>query len=187
MAKKVAQLLFTASLAAVLFWLLSSPFGPVPPLGDFLNPTSGFRANAPTNYQSDDTISLSQSTLSDSVRVAFDKHGIPHIFAQNDRDLYFAQGYITARDRLWQMEFQTLAAAGRLSEILGPRTLEYDRYQRRIGMGYAAEQALDGLLSNPKTAQAVKSYAAGVNAWIEQLDEDDYPLEYKILDYAPEA
>jgi penicillin amidase len=186
MAQKVAQLLFTALLTAALFWVLSIPLGPAPPLGSFLNPSSGFWANAPIQKSSNQSISLPQDALTDTIKVVFDKQQIPHIFAQNDHDLYFVQGYITARDRLWQMEFQTHAAAGRLSEILGTQTIAYDRYQRRIGMVYAAEKALDGLLEHPATAQAVKAYAAGVNAWINQLDEDEYPLEYKILDYEPE-
>src|SRR5699024_12501893 len=107
-----------------------------------------FRSKEQANLQ----ISLPDNALVDSVQIYVDQHQIPHIFAQNNQDLYVAQGYITARDRLWQMEFQTRAAAGRLSEVLGTRTLSMDRYQRHIGMGYAAEQALEGLLSNPKTA-----------------------------------
>ncbi|MCW9707053.1 penicillin acylase family protein [Fodinibius salsisoli] len=186
MTKKVAQLLFTVFSTTALFWLLSTSLGPAPPLGSFLSPSSGFWTNAPVNAPPDKSISLSSDVLSDTVQVVFDDQQIPHIFAQNDRDLYFAQGYITARERLWQMEFQTHAAAGRLSEILGNRTVAFDRYQRRIGMTYAAERALEGMMENPETAQAVKAYAAGVNAWITSLDQREYPLEYKILDYGPE-
>src|SRR5699024_9004664 len=171
---------------AAIFILLSIPIGPAPPLGPFLNPTTGFWANAVTDRHADQKVSLPQGSLSDSVSIYFDEYQIPHIFAQNDRDLYFAQGYITARDRLWQMEFQTRAAGGRLSEVLGTRTLDFDRYQRRIGMTYAAERALKALLDNPQTATAAKSFARGVNAWISQLDPAGYPLEYKILNYAPE-
>ena len=67
---------------------------------------------------------------------------IPHVFAKNDNDLYKAQGYLTAKHRLWQLEFQTHAAAGRLSEILGDVAVNYDRTQRRIGMVYGAEQGV---------------------------------------------
>src|SRR6056297_3002230 len=144
---------FLASLSAtiVIFIVLSISIGPAPPLGPFLNPNTGFWANAVTGDSQSQTISLDSGELRDSVRVYFDEYQIPHIFAQNDHDLYFAQGYITARDRLWQMEFQTYAAAGRLSEFLGPRTVPYDRYQRRIGMGFAAEQALKGINKNENT------------------------------------
>lgn len=187
MAKNLLQLLISAVVTTLFFGLLSVSLGPAPPLGPFLNPATGFWANAvtedPTDHQ---TILLPDNALSDSVNISFDKHNIPHIFAANNRDLYYTQGYITARDRLWQMEMQTHAAAGRLSEILGPQLLEYDRYQRRIGMVYAAEKALKGMMADPKTARALRAYTAGINAWIEQLDRTNYPLEYKILNYAPE-
>ena len=62
------------------------------------------------------TIAVCSTTFSE---IIIDENHIPHIFAKNDNDLCFAQGYITAFDRLWQMEFQTMAAAGRLSEIIG--------------------------------------------------------------------
>ena len=186
MAKKGLQLLICIVITAIIFLLLSISMGSIPPLGPLLNPTGGFWANAVTSSPANQTIHLPEEALSDSVHVYVDEHRIPHIFAQNDNDLYFAQGYITARDRLWQMELQTHAAAGRLSEILGERTLEYDRYQRHIGMGYAAEQALNKMLENPQTKMAVEAYARGVNAWIDQLERAEYPLEYKILDYAPE-
>ncbi|MBN2731320.1 MAG: penicillin acylase family protein [Balneolaceae bacterium] len=185
MAKKIVQLLAAAGATLLLFWALSTSLGPAPPLGPLLNPASGFWASA-NQPEENETITIPGEALSDSVHVYYDKHRIPHIFARNTTDLYFVQGYITARDRLWQMELQTYAAAGRLSEILGERTLAYDRYQRRIGMGYAAEQALASIMSDPQTATAVKAYAAGVNAWIDQLRSAEYPVEYKILDHAPE-
>jgi penicillin amidase len=186
MAKKILQLIAAAGSSLMLFWALSIPLGPAPPLGPLLNPSSGFWANAGEAASVNQTIDIPGDAVSDSVSIYFDKHRIPHIFAANDRDLYFAQGYITARDRLWQMEFQTYAAAGRLSEIIGERTLNYDRYQRRIGMVYAAEKALKEMLEDEATATAVRAYSDGVNAWINQLDPAQYPVEYKVLDYNPE-
>src|SRR5699024_2449480 len=186
MGKRQIQLTITTDITAAFFILLSIPLGPAPPLGPFLNPISGFWANAVTKEQANLQISLPDKALVDSLNIYIEQKQSSEILTQNNQDLYYVQCYITARDRLWQMEFQTRAAAGRLSEVLGTRTLSMDRYQRHIGMGYAAEQALEGLLSNPKTATAVKAYARGVNAWINQLDRADYPVEYKILDYAPE-
>jgi len=186
MSQNRIYLAISALLTAAYFGILSVSWGPVPPAGAFLNPGSGFWANAETDSINEMNAVPKNDFLSDSVSIYFDKYNIPHIFAGDDRDLYFAQGYITARDRLWQMELQTHAAAGRLSEILGPDMVEYDRFQRRIGMGYAAEQALSGIKQNKETLQAVKAYAAGVNAWIEQLEPSEYPLEYKILNYKPE-
>ena len=89
---------------------------------------------------------------------------------------------------MWQLEFQTYAAAGRLSEIFGERALDYDRSERRRGMGFGADQAVAYLEKNDtETLGLIKDYADGVNAYIDQLEPEDYPLEYKLLDYAPEA
>ncbi|MDX1618117.1 MAG: penicillin acylase family protein [Balneolaceae bacterium] len=174
----------------LLFWVLSISLGPAPPMGPFMNPNSGFWANAVTQSAAGSHLRLTLEpdpfSLSGPVRVYYDEYDIPHIFAETDPDLYFAQGYVTARDRLWQMELQTHAAAGRLSEILGPQMLELDRFRRRIGMVYSAERALERVMEDPESAEAVEAYTAGVNAWIDRLDPAQYPLEYKILDYAPE-
>ena len=186
MQKNIIYLLLSVLATAILFWLLSSPLGSAPPLGPFLNPATGFWANTPADQPENSKINIGSEALASEVTVHFDEHGIPHIFAENDRDLYFAQGYITARDRLWQMEFQTHAAAGRLSEIVGEQALDYDRYQRHIGMVYAAENALEGINSDPETKQAVEAYADGINAWIQQLEPAELPLEYKLLNYEPE-
>lgn len=185
--KKNAGLFFISLLVSIaVFVLLSIPLGPAPALGLFFNPNTGFWANAEATDASSENMVINHAALSDSVHVYFDKLGIPHIFAQNDADLYFAQGYMAARDRLWQMEFQTHAAAGRLSEIVGKRALNYDRYQRRIGMGYAAEQAMSAMMKDSLTSAMVSAYSKGVNAWINRLNQSELPLEYKILDYQPE-
>lgn len=167
-----------------LFYLLHFKQGQIPPLGKFLNPFAGFWQN---NTTRDEILSdLILPELLDTVQVLWDDRRVPHIFARNNHDLYFAQGYLTAADRLWQMEFQTHAAAGRLSEIVGARALEYDRFRRRIGMVYAAENAMKAMRENPATLLAVEAYTNGVNAWIRGLEAKRLPFEYKILDYQPE-
>ena len=89
------------------------------PLGNFLSPQHGFWQNAePTEL--DFSASLHIPGLRDKVEIFFDERLIPHIFAQNDEDLYTAQGYIHAKFRLFQMDLQTRAAAGRASEFAGP-------------------------------------------------------------------
>lgn len=157
-----------------------------PPLGVFLDPFNGFWANAEPKRQPE-KLQLSLKGLKKKVEILIDQRLVPHIFAENDYDLYFAQGYITASQRLWQMEFLTHFAAGRLSEILGERTLEIDRSQRRIGMLASAEANLRNVMKDSLSAQILNAYAAGVNAYIESLEPHKYPLEYKILDYKPEA
>ncbi|KAA5540333.1 penicillin acylase family protein [Adhaeribacter rhizoryzae] len=168
-----------------LVYALNTKFGDVPPVGKFLSPFTGFWQQA----ESKDLAAEEELTLpgiQDNVTILFDKSRIPHVFAQNDQDLYFAQGYLTARDRLWQMEFQTHAAAGRISEIIGSKAIDFDRFQRRMGMVYGAQQSLAGMMAEPTTRTMLQSYTAGVNAYIAQLSPKTYPLEYKLLDYAPE-
>jgi len=157
----------------------------MPPFGKFLDPFHGFWRNAEL---SDDTFGrhLHLQGLEQPVALFYDERQVPHIFAQREHDLYFMQAFVTAKDRLWQMEFQTNAAAGRLSEILGPSLLDYDRHQRRTGMTYAAEQALQELQKDPQMIAILQAYSDGVNAYISTLAPTEFPLEYKILDYAPE-
>ena len=179
------QFIFILLLAitTVFIVLLSRRLGDLPPLGRLLDPVDGFWANArrvplPQSLQSAD--------LKNPVQVYLDANDIPHIVAQNDWDLYWAQGYVTAYHRLWQMEFQITKTAGRLSEVLGEITENLDRRQRRYGLGYAAERMLEHMKKNPTTYQMFQAYSQGINAYIQSLDYADYPLEYKLLDYAPQ-
>ena len=176
----VLSLLLTAGLVFVL----NTKIGKVPPFGKFLNPFGGFWANAEPAEEAEEKLSLPD--LREEVTVLFDDNHVPHIFAQNNHDLYYAQGYLTARDRLWQMELQTLDAAGRTSEIIGEPTLERDRYTRRRGMVPAAKAALQAMMADPTTREVLEAYSGGVNAYIASLSSAEYPIEYKLLDYAPE-
>jgi len=171
-------------IAAAIFWGLDNRHGTVPPAGKLLNPFAGFWQNGTRADRPPGELVL--QGLRGGARVVWDARHVPHIFAANDHDLYFAQGYITARDRLWQMEFQAFYAAGRLAEIIGRPGLESDRFYRRFGMGWAAERAAEAMSRDSKAQDTVKAYADGVNAYIGSLRRKDYPVEYKILDYAPE-
>lgn len=166
--------------------LVSSPIGQIPPLAPLLDPNHGFWQNTLSEDQlAEEEISI--ENLSAPVEVVFDKNLIPHIFAQNELDLYRAQGYVTAQHRLWQMEFQTMAAAGRVSEIVGPIALEVDRMTRRKGLAFGAEVGLKYIEENdPETLRLIEAYADGVNQYISQLSDARLPVEYKILNYRPE-
>ncbi len=180
------SLLLSAAFLALLIVLYSIPFGSVPPVGSFFHPIQGFWANAETN-EIGGSVSLDAEDLQEPVEIYFDERSVPHIFAQNDHDLYFAQGYITARDRLFQMELQIRAAGGMLAEWLGPDLIEYDLNQRRLGMVYGAEKTLEGINNDETMSAVVQAYSDGVNAYIETLQYEDYPLEYKILNVEPSA
>ena len=91
----------------------------LPPIGKFFNPQSGFWANA--RATSTESIISADLELNGEVTVKYDDRLVPHIFADNDHDLYYTQGYITAKHRLWQMDLTARATAGRLSEVLGRR------------------------------------------------------------------
>ena len=180
----IIPLLITVGLA--YFLNRSWNFGaPIPPLGKFLDPFHGFWQNAETGAFKNQAFSI--PGLKQEVTIVYDSVRIPHIFAANDEDLYLSQGYVTASDRLWQMEFQTHAAAGRISEILGPAALDYDRRQRRLGMGYGAQNGLASMEKNPLSKSLVDSYTTGINEYIKTLSYEDFPLEYKLLDYSPES
>ncbi|GAB4337603.1 MAG: hypothetical protein OHK0038_16050 [Flammeovirgaceae bacterium] len=110
----------------------------IPPLGKFLSPFTGFWQNAERTNKSYDK-ELTFNELEGEATVLYDSLLIPHIFAENEKDLYFLQGYVTAQHRLWQMEFQTHAASGRISELVGDIALNLDREMRRKGMIHAAK------------------------------------------------
>ncbi|GAA4280124.1 penicillin acylase family protein [Gaetbulibacter aestuarii] len=166
-----------------IFYALNNPLGSAPVLGAFFNPNQGFWQNDKTTNVSGN---LDLPGLKEPVTVFYDKHLIPHVFAQNDTDLYRSQGYITAQHRLWQMEFQTFASAGRLAEIVGEKAVPFDRMQRRKGLGYGAEKALERIKKDPEILGYLEAYRDGVNRYIQTLNPKDCPIEYKLLGYAPE-
>ena len=155
------------------------------PLGSFLSVQEGVWQNAEATNK-DFNADLKLDGLKGEVNVYFDERLVPHVFATEENDAYFVQGYLHAKFRLWQMEFQTHAAAGRISEIVGSKGLTFDRNQRRIGMVYAAENALAAMEKDPQTLSALNAYTAGINSFIEKLNTSELPIEYKLLGYVPE-
>ncbi len=182
---KYFKLFLSLSITLALIVALNSKIGQIPPFGKFLNPFTGFWQNA-ENVKTWKDEEANLDGLKEEVKVYFDDRLVPHIFAKNDEDLYYMQGYITAKFRLWQMEVQTHNAAGRVSEVAGEKALESDRLQRRIGMQYGAEAAQEYIAKDPESKKLIDAYCKGVNAYIKNLNPKDYPLEYKLLDYSPE-
>jgi penicillin amidase len=109
--------------------------------------------------------------------------GIPTISADNELDAFFGLGWVHAEDRLWQMDFQRRAASGRLSEVLGARTLDIDKFMRTLGFMRVAEASLQQM--SPEMRAVLEAYAAGVNAWIEH-HRGPLPPEFLILGYRPD-
>ena len=122
--------------------------------------------------------------LSAPVTVQRDAHGVPHLRAASLDDLLFAQGFVTAQDRLWQMDALRRHAAGDLAEILGPSLLLHDRLQRTLQIRASADRAILTLPSDQ--LHLLERYAAGVNASID-LQRAHLPLEFRLLRYQPAA
>ncbi len=116
--------------------------------------------------------------LIEPVEIIRDRWGVPHIYAQNSHDLFFAQGYVHAQDRFWQMEFWRRIGSGRLAEILGEDALEKDRFIRTLGWRQVAEAEV--ALLDDETRAALDAYAQGVNAYLEE-HRGRLGLEFTIL------
>lgn len=117
------------------------------------------------------------------VRVLRDRWGVPHIYAQNDHDLFFAQGVVQAQDRLWQMELYRRVSTGRLSEIVGEQGLPTDRLTRTLGFYRLGEQDYAAL--EEKVCDALLAYVAGVNAYLDHASHA-LPVEFTLLGHHPE-
>lgn len=157
----------------------------LPPMGRFLSPQEGFWRNAEAiGHRAPEVVEL--NGLSDPVRICWDEHGIPHVFADNDRDLYRAQGWVVAYLRLWQMDFIARAAEGRISEVVGRKAFAFDRAKRRKGLKIGAEATLEALEADTVIAPLMHAYADGVNQYIASLSYRDLPLEFKLMAYRPE-
>lgn len=133
--------------------------------------------------QAPDPNSLLIAGLKDSVIVQRDERAIPYIEAKNEHDLYFAQGYVTASDRLWQMDVLRRTARGEMSEIFGKVVLEEDKRRRRYGFAALSEKS--AAMLSPQSRTALDSFVKGVNAFIASRDEKTLPREFKILSYKP--
>lgn len=125
---------------------------------------------------------MSFAGLHETVEIIIDRYGVPHIYAQNEDDLYFAQGYMHAQERLWQMEFNRRIGSGRLSEIFGEIALEVDRFSRRLGMHRSADEEMSRI--NEHSKRILNAYAHGVNAFIER-QKSKLPVEFTVLRCKP--
>ena len=172
----IASAIVTTALVFTLNVQLKLGNAKAPRLGYFLSPQHGFWKNAEkidANF--------------DASIVANELQGNVDVYADHDQDAYFVQGYLHAKFRLWQMDFETRVASGRLSEIAGADKLPIDRMFRRLGMVYGAEKTEANINeTNPNMKATVDAYTAGVNAYIKQLDPADLPFEFKLMNYAPE-
>ena len=172
------RLVGAAVLLALLLWAGARPIGRAPAIGSFLDPAHGAWALARTGELPGEASDVLPA-LGSTVEVRYDVRGVPHIFASREEDAYRALGYVVARDRLFQLWIQSMAAAGRLSEIAGARALPLDREMRRLALPWSAERKLATL--DTGTASLLRAYADGINAYIAHMPRDEMPLEFRLL------
>lgn len=132
---------------------------------------------------------LQLSDLDGPVDIYRDDYGIPHIYASTSHDLFFAQGYVHAQDRFWQMDFWRHIGSGRLSEMFGEDQVDTDKFLRTLGWARVVEEELASI--DPVSLAILQDYAQGVNAYLADHQGNDLSLEYAVLklinpDYQPE-
>jgi penicillin amidase len=184
---KIASLVFTTILSIAWLYLLNISISKgdqkLPPLGKFFSPRTGFWQN----QRLDDMKAIEE--IKDQKfkgEIILDDECIPHIFANDLANAYYLQGYIHAKFRLWQMDFSTRAAEGRISEIIGPKAIDFDKTRRRKGFAESAKTSVEVWKKFPESFNLIEAYVAGVNAYIQKLDYSNYPIEYKLMNFAPE-
>lgn len=120
--------------------------------------------------------------LANPVDIHWDSYGVPYIYADNERDLYFSAGYIHAQERLWQMTLSQISAQGRFAEFFGEDLVELDKYQRTLGFWETAERIESE--SDPLLIDLLQSYADGVNEYVRK-NRRNLPLQFTLLDVEP--
>ena len=156
----------------------------LPPLGKMLNPFTGIWQNGQKTSRTD--INLHSVSIKQDIEIVLDEREVPHIYANSLNDALFAQGYMHAKHRYFQMDMMSRSASGRVAEVAGPSKLSYDLSQRRKGMVYAIEQAERGWKKFPDRYQLIQKYVDGVNTALAEWSPANYPLEYKLLNVPPE-
>lgn len=111
---------------------------------------------------------------------------MPHIFARSAKDAYYIQGYVHGMMRLWQMDFASRAAEGRISELIGPKALEFDKNKRRKGLKESALKSVEAWRCCPEAYELVQAYSDGFNAYLKTVGDADLPIEFKLMNYKPE-
>jgi penicillin amidase len=169
---------------AGLLWVGWQGAGSLPPLGPLLDPVHGvwgLAASAELPRRATGQI----RGLGAEVRVRYDDRGVPHIFAATELDVWRALGYVTARDRLFQLDLHARAGGGTLTELLGERVLPLDREARELGMARTAERMLASLPDTSEPRRSLDAYTSGINAYLTAMPSRELPLEYRLLGRRP--
>jgi len=172
--------------AVALLVGLTRPLAGGGSLGGLLDPLDGLYRTA-RHAEHPPSQRLTLDALDASVTVVRDERGVPHIFADSDRDATIALGYMVAQDRLFQLDFIPRVASGRLSEVFGAVSINTDRFLRGTGMDWAAKKIAARIEQEQSLERDIIGwFADGANAYIDALDENDLPFEFRLLGYRPE-
>lgn len=177
----LAVLSLAAGLGAT--WIGVRGVGSVPPLGALLSPAVGLWANGTNDLPAQAAAKI--PGLTDSVDIRYDARSVPHIFARHELDAVRALGYVVARDRLFQLELQSRAGEGTLTELVGAVALPADQETRRLGMPRAAEARIAQMDTTGTLYKILTAYAEGINAYRTSLATAQLPMEYKLLQKTP--
>lgn len=176
------------ALALVIFAGLGhfarQPAGPIPPLGLFADPIRGIAGSVRFAELPDSAVAAVPG-LAEDTQVLYDDRGVPHIFASTIADAYRALGYVTARDRLFQIELQARAGGGTLTQLAGKRAWQMDKVTHELGMPRAAQRRLAAYDTTTAAWSYALAYRDGINAYVDNLSPKEYPLEYKLLGAHP--
>ncbi len=182
---KIVYFLISLIITVLFIVVLNTKLVAPAPLGALLSPQHGLWQNAePADKSFSEDLKF--TNLKGKTTVYFDERLVPHIFAEQENDAYFVQGYLHAKFRLFQMELQTYSAAGRASEVVGDIAIKHDKEFRRLGMVTAAKTALKEIEKNEVVKSSCDAYTAGVNEYIRTLTAKSLPIEYKLLGIQPE-
>ena len=185
--RRLLVLAFTVAVAASVCALLQARVAGLPPLGTLLDPVDGLYRTARAATDDASTERLTLEALDAPVTVVRDDRSVPHIFAESDRDAVIALGYVTATDRLFQLDFIPRVASGRLAEAFGESAVASDQFLRQTGMERGAQKTLDRLKAEDGLAlDLIEWYGAGVNAHLDGLAPEDLPFEFRLLGYRPD-
>ncbi len=180
---RVLRLLAATVVFAASLYGGAHRFAPAPALGAFLDPAHGVWSLIRTADHAAAS-SAQIAHLGADVQIVYDDRAVPHIFATSEEDAYRAMGWVVARDRLFQMYLQTMAATGRLTELAGARALPLDREMRRLGLPRAAERAL-AAADTAAFMHNARAYAEGVNAYVREMPKSELPLEFRLTGTQP--
>src|SRR5579875_597949 len=180
--KKISSFVILIISALLVFLIANTSL--VNTLISLLGPVNGVYSSVNPTVQSSYTL----QGLDHEVKIIVDSRGVPHIYAQDDKDLFFAIGFMHSKDRLWQMDAQRRAAEGRLAEIVGKSALSNDIVMRTIGLWRAAILTANFIKQNyPQYWELYQAYADGVNSYIKIAEsKNELPLMFRLLNYKPD-